>query len=558
MKTTRRIAFAAAVALGAAGCTGAAPTAQGTSGAPSATPRSSAASPATTPAASPTVPRLSQAQRRRAAADVAPLSTAALAAQLVVPDLGSIDAGAAATVRQQGYGGVVVMRNALPAGPAAAGAAKAGNARISAAVTASGRRWPAFVAVDQEGGTVTRLDAPLTQFPGAMALGAAGSAGLAAKVGRASGAELRGLGFTVVMAPDADVTIGAADPTIGVRSPGSDPALVSRIAAGYVRGYRQSGILPVVKHFPGHGSVRGDTHTGLARQDADLAALTKRDLVPFRDAVKAGAPAVMTAHVILDAVDRQRPASLSRAVTTDLLRDKLGYQGLIVTDALNMGAITEGIGAGEAAVRALEAGADVLLMPADPAAAVSAIEDAVTTGRISRSRLEASAALMVATLRANVAAVPKDSAPGSHGNIAREVATSSLTQISGRCGRRLVGRSITPSGGTAADRAALAAAAKRAGLRVNDTGTTVALLGGGVYRAGSARSSGATSATADVLVALDVPYGLASSKGVKIAAYGRTPATFTAVVDVLLGRSRAPGALPVAVGSVQAGAGCGR
>lgn len=559
MKTTRRVAFASAVAIGAAGCTAATPTAQGTS--------TKAVTPATatvgdavaTP--SNTTPRsdVTAAHLRAAAADVSRLSTAALAAQLIVPDLGSIDANAAATVRRQGFGGVVVMRSALPSGPSAAPAAKAGNARISAAVTASGRPWPAFIAVDQEGGTVTRLDAPLTQFPGAMALGATRSSELAAKVGRASGAELRGLGFTVVMAPDADVTIGPADPTIGVRSPGSDPALVSRISLGYVSGYRQAGILPVVKHFPGHGSVQGDTHTGLARQRANLASLNKRDLVPFRDAARAGAPAVMTAHVVLDAVDKKRPASLSRAVTTDLLRKRLGYSGLVVTDALNMGAVTQGTGPGEAAVRAVEAGADVLLMPADPAAAVKAIDAAVNRGRLSRARLEDSAARMVATMRATVRAAPKDSAPGSHGRVAGDVATASITQISGRCGRRLVGRSISIGGGTPADRAGLAAAAKRAGLRVGGAGgSTVRLLGGGVYRAGAARGSGASTGTGDVLVALDVPYGLASGSGTKIAAYGRTPATFAALVAVLLGRETARGSLPTPVGSIPMGAGCGR
>lgn len=556
MKAARRIAFASAVAIGAAGCTATTPAAQGTS-TKATTPPSGSAAAATSDSAARSA--VTAAQLRAATAEVSRLSTAALAAQLVVPDLGSVDANAAETVARQGYGGVVVMRNALPSGPAAVPAAKAGNARISAAVTASGRRWPAFIAVDQEGGTVTRLDAPLTQFPGAMALGATRSSDLAAKVGRATGAELRGLGFTVVMAPDADVTIGLADPTIGARSPGSDPALVSRIALGYVSGYRQAGILPVVKHFPGHGSVQGDTHTGLARQSADLASLTKRDLVPFRDAARAGVPAVMTAHVVLDALDTQRPASLSHAVTTGLLREKIGYSGLVVTDALNMGAVTQGTRPGEAAVRAVEAGADVLLMPAEPAAAVQAIEAAVETGRLRRAQLEDSAARMVATTRATVSSPPHNSAPGSHGRVARDVAAASITQISGRCGRRLVGRSISISGGTPADRAALTAAAKNAGLRVGGAGaSTVTLLGGGVYRAGTSRDSGASTGTGDVRVALDVPYGLASGGGVKIAAYGRTPATFAALVPILLGTATARGSLPTPVGSTPMGAGCGR
>ncbi|GAB47948.1 glycoside hydrolase family 3 N-terminal domain-containing protein [Mobilicoccus pelagius] len=493
--------------------------------------------------------------RARARTEVRALSTRRLAAQIVVPDAGSVDAGVRGIAG--GYGGVVVMRSALTPGPRVATAAKAANRRYAAAMTTSRRSWPAFVAIDQEGGPVTRLDAPLTPFPAAMALGAARDHRLATEVARASGRELAGLGFTVVMAPDADVTT-PADRTIGVRSPGGDPAAVSRVARSAVTGYRQAGILPVVKHFPGHGAVAADTHRGTAVLTASRPAMNERDLVPFRDLVRAGAPAVMTSHVVARAVDPTRPASQSRAVTTHILRRDLRFSGLVVTDALNMGAATAGLAPGEETVRAVEAGADIALMPADPAAAVGALEKAVRTGRLDRARLEESAVRMIVALRSRHATVAP-AAPGSNGAVARKLAAASITQVGGRCGRRLVGRAVMVSGGTAEDRARFVRSARARGLRIGGPGATrVVLLGGGAYRAGSGAGSGASTGSGDVLVALDTPYGLARGRArARLATYGRTPATFDALVDVLLARAGAPGRLPVAVGSWRIGTGCG-
>ncbi|MDO5627208.1 MAG: glycoside hydrolase family 3 N-terminal domain-containing protein [Mobilicoccus sp.] len=496
-------------------------------------------------------------EMRTARAEVSRLSTRALAAQVVVPDLGTVSAGEAGV--RGGYGGVVVMRSSLPQGAGAAKAAKAANDRYRAAMRRSGRAWPAFIAVDQEGGPVTRVDDTLTAFPAAMALGATRSADLAAQVGRASGAELAGLGFTVVMSPVADVT-SPQDPTIGVRSPGGEPGLVTSVAGGYVDGYREAGLVSVIKHFPGHGAVAADTHHGAARLTATRQQLNRRDLVPFQRLSDAGAPAVMTAHVTVEAVDKTRPASLSKPVTTTMLRRELGFSGLVVTDALNMGAVTQGTAPGEATVRAIEAGADVALMPADPAAAVRALERAVTSGRISRARLEESAARMVATLRvAERGRTVAPTAPGAHQKVARAAADASITQIGGRCGERLVGSAVTVTGGTDADRAQFTRAAKAAGLRIGGQGATrVALLGGRGYQAGGGQASGTRTASGDVLVALDVPYGLAEgSAKARLAVYGRTPATFDALAAVLTGRQAAKGALPVTVGEWKAGTRCG-
>lgn len=500
------------------------------------------------------------AQLATARADVATLPLRRLAAQLVVPRQSGSRATAAAALRAHGYGGYAIFRGNLPAGAAAVPAAKGDNAAFAAAVRASGRGWPAFLSIDQEGGPVTRLDAPLTMFPAVMALGAAGDPALARSVGRASGAELRGLGYTVVLAPDADVTIGAADPTIGVRSPGSDPAAVARIALGLVTGYLDAGILPTLKHFPGHGSVTADTHAGVVRQSAPMARLRARDLVPFAEAAEVGAPAIMTAHIVLQRLDPQRPATVSSTVLSGLLRRDLGFRGLVVTDALEMQAVSGRYGAGRAAVEAVRAGADVLLMPADPTAAVDALVAAVGSRALTRARLEESAARMVATLRAAVHAPPAPSTPGSHQQVARTLAEASITQLSGACGARLVGRSIAVSGAGSADRAALTTAARAAGLGVG-SGTKVVLRGGSTYRA--AEDSGEATAGAvagDVVIALDAPYILATdtARVAKLATFGRTPATMTGLVDVLVGKRRAAGTLPVAVGRHAIGSGCGR
>ncbi|GAB94113.1 beta-N-acetylhexosaminidase [Kineosphaera limosa] len=500
----------------------------------------------------------SAAQLSAARADVAKLSTRRLAAQLVVPRQSGSASAAATALQQQGYGGYAVFRDNLPAGSAAVPAAKAANQGFTRAVEASGRTWPAFISIDQEGGPVTRLDAPLTMFPAAMALGAADDQGLARTVGAASGAELRGLGYTVVLAPDVDVTIGAQDPTIGVRSPSSDPQRVARVGAGLTAGYLDAGIVPTLKHFPGHGSVTADTHVGTVVQPASLAALRQRDLVPF--AQLKGAPAIMTAHIVVPALDRDRPATVSHKVLTGLLREELRFGGLIVTDALEMAAVSGRFGAGKAAVEAVRAGADVLLMPADPAAAVDALVAAVDDGTLTRARLEESATRMVATLRAGVHAAPEPSAPGSHQQVAKQLAAASITQISGQCGGKLVGSGISISGGSEVDRAALTRAAQAAGLRTG-SGTTVALRGGSTYRAAeNAGEAGGGRLTADIVVALDAPYALANDRArvAKLATFGRTPATFAGLVDVLLGRQAAAGTLPVAVGDHAIGSGCGR
>jgi beta-N-acetylhexosaminidase len=490
----------------------------------------------------------SEAALAKARADVARLSIRQLAGQLVVVRYqGRSSTSAARAVARLHLGGVILFEENVPSNVVSG--LRSGAARVQAAMRADGRDWPAIIAVDQEGGPVARIGAPATAFTGAMALGAAADESLAEKLGEASGAELRALGFTMVFAPDADVTMGQDDPTIGVRSPGSRPSTVARVATGLVDGYRRSGIVPVAKHFPGHGSVTANSHLTLPVQRASLTTLRARDFAPFKALVDNGAPAIMVTHIDVRALDPRVPSSLSRKVITGQLRESLGFRGLVVTDALDMAAITLHDGSARAAVMAVRAGADVLLMPADPKAAVDGLVAAVAKGTLSRQRLEASAAKTVALMR-DVAdhRMPAATTVGSHAVLARAVASSSITVVSGPCSGRLVGSSVRVVGGTSTDRARFTAAARKAGLRTG-TGAVVRLL-----------PSGSSYGSGDVVVALDTPYGLAHSTAsrARIAAYGRTGSVFSSLLKVLTGEAVAPGRLPVTVGAYAIGTGCPR
>lgn len=501
----------------------------------------------------------SAAELTQARSDVSQLSDRELAGQLVVASYSGTDAaGAAALVQEQHLGGVISLGANIP---------ESADSRVSAltwltssvqqAVAADGRDWPAFLAIDQEGGAITRVGRPLDHWPAAMALGAAGDPDLAQEVARASGEQIRALGYTVILAPVADVTIGPQDPTIGSRSASSDPAIAAQIATAQVRGFAQAGVLPVTKHFPGHGTILTDSHLGVAEQTADLSLLKERDLVPFQAAIDAGAPAIMPGHIVVDALDPDRPATVSPEVITGLLRDDLGFGGLIVTDALNMGAITSTSSTQHPAVQALQAGVDVLLMPPDPRGAIDAVVFALEDGTLDRADLEDSAARMVAMLRhQQQVPIPDLSVIGSQHELSVQAAGAGITQLSGTCGARLVGDSISISGGTEADRAALAAAAQNAGLGTG-SGDSVVLVGGSSYQAGGG-AGGPGTGRGDIVVTTDRPYPLADSTAstALIAAYGRDSATMEALVQVLLGETTATGALPTPVGDFPIGSGC--
>ena len=468
----------------------------------------------------------------RATSLVSGMSLREVAGQVIVA---RYDGTAAPTslVNRLHLGGVIVFDDNFTG----AAQIRRGNQALQQAARKAGRRWPVFVGVDQEGGIVERVKGAATRFPTFMTAGAARDPRLTKRTYAASGAELANLGFTVAFAPDGDVTSGPDDPTIGSRSAGSRPKLVATQMNAAVDGFLSSGVLPVIKHFPGHGSVPGDSHLELPVQTKSLRQLMRSDLVPFRSGVADGISSVMVAHIDVRAVDPGIPSSLSRKVVTGLLRDRLGFQGLVITDALNMRAITDRFDSAQSAVRALRAGADVLLMPPIPRSARTGIVRAVRNGRLGRERLEHAAIRQIAILLHQRNLDPSvTKRPGSSGATSRRISAAGVTVVSGPCQGRLVGSSVRGVGSSDVV-ARFHAAASRAGLGTG-AGTTVALIGYG----GSARS-------ADVVVSMDTPYvlGASSASTAKIALYGDTPGAMAALVDVVLGKAKAPGRLPVHV-----------
>jgi beta-N-acetylhexosaminidase len=250
---------------------------------------------------------------------------------------------------------------------------------------------PLLIASDLESGSSFRLNGG-TPFPTNMGVAAAGSELDAYEMGRITALEGRAVGIHLTFAPVADINNNPANPIINTRSFGEDPESVARLVAAEVKGLQEHGMYATAKHCPGHGDTGTDSHISLPVINASWDRLDSLELVPFRAAVKAGVTAVMSAHIALPAIDsgRNRPATLAPSILTGVLRDSLDFQGLIVTDALNMGALVSGYGAGEATVLAFLAGADLLLQPADPAVAIDAMVAAVETERIPLTRLDAS------------------------------------------------------------------------------------------------------------------------------------------------------------------------
>jgi beta-N-acetylhexosaminidase len=228
----------------------------------------------------------------------------------------------------------------------------------------AGQRYPLFIAIDQENGIVQRLGEATTIFPGNMALGAIGSEEIAYEVARATGRELKALGINMNLAPVVDVNNNPANPVIGVRSFGEDPQQVARLGAAMVKGYQAAGIISCLKHFPGHGDTTVDSHLALPTIPHTLERLETLELVPFRHGIEAGAESVMIAHVCFPALTQHDalPATLSSAIIQGLLRKQLGFNGVILSDCMEMKAISETFGTERAAVMALQAGIDLVLV----------------------------------------------------------------------------------------------------------------------------------------------------------------------------------------------------
>ncbi len=250
---------------------------------------------------------------------------------------------------------------------------------------------PLLVAADFERGAAFRI-ADSTSFAWTMAVGATGSEQFAYRQGLATARESRALGVHWIFAPVMDVNNNPDNPVINIRAFGEDPALVSRLGSAFIRGAKSGGVLTTAKHFPGHGDTAVDSHLSLAVIPSDMERLQSVELAPFRSAIEAGVDSIMTAHVSVPKItgEPQMPATLSSKILNDLLRNKLNFKGLVVTDALEMGGITSQYWCGLAAVRAIQAGSDILLLPVNPAVAINEVERAVRRGDISEGRINES------------------------------------------------------------------------------------------------------------------------------------------------------------------------
>lgn len=256
----------------------------------------------------------------------------------------------------------------------------------------AGHRYPLLIMIDQENGMVRRFGQSTTIFPGNMALGAIGSEQVAYDIAVATGRELKALGINMNLAPDVDVNNNAANPVIGVRSFGEDPQLVARLGAAMVKGYQDVGILSSLKHFPGHGDTAVDSHLALPVISHTMERLEALELVPFRRAIEAGADSVMIAHMYLPALMQNEmvPATVSHAVVTGLLREKLGFTGLIVSDCMEMHALLDIVGTEQGTVQALQAGIDLVLVShryARQQGSINALQAAVQDGTLAVERL---------------------------------------------------------------------------------------------------------------------------------------------------------------------------
>lgn len=465
---------------------------------------------------------------------------------------------------------------------------------IQKASLAQPRGLPVLISTDQEHGIVARVGKPATLFPGAMALGAGGSRTDARTAGRIGGAELRAMGVRQDYAPVADVNVNPANPVIGVRSFGADPQAVAGMVAAQVKGYQSAGVAATSKHFPGHGDTETDSHYGFPVIEHTEAQWAELDAPPFRAAIAAGIDSIMTAHIMVPALDPSGdPATLSRPILTGILRERLGYDGVVVTDSLGMEGVRTKYGDDRVPVLALKAGVDQLLNPPKLDVAWNAVLQAVRGGELTEARLDESI-LRVLRLKAKLGLIKDpyvtrrgvDRVVGipSHLKAADRIAERTTTLLVNSGGllplSRRTHRSVlvvgadpaSPSGTTGPPTTVLGAALTELGFTatVLSTGTApteatitkaVAAAQGvdavlvGTYNVTAASSQrtlvNRLLATGRPVVALAIrnPYDVAQLPDVKayLAAYSWTDVELRAAVRVLAGRADPVGELPVPV-----------
>jgi len=458
---------------------------------------------------------------------------------------------------------------------------------------------PLFLGIDQEGGVIKRIPGG-TNLPGQMALGAVGDVNLAQKAGKLTGEEMKALGLQVNFAPSLDVNSNPDNPIIGIRSFSSDPDLVSRLGLATMKGLHQSGVIAAVKHFPGHGDTSVDSHLGLPVLNHDRTRLEAVELKPFRDAIDAGVDMIMTAHIAFPAVDNGLfisykdgssvpiPATLSKKVLTGLLREELGFEGVIISDAFTMNGISEHYGEQDAIIRAVSAGVDIILMPKNVPAAHDTLVNAVKTGAISQDHIKDSVRRILKLkhkyrlfeksnddLSARLASLPAVIGSKAHRQIETEIAERAVTTLTGqiktiREGNHVVIVAADENIGKQFEKQLIAESS------LKQLTTEIALVGQAKstqaieradyviltsYQFRNVASQFGWDAYQDIidilnkkqrdytLISLGNPYELKYLEGVKaaIALYGKEEPNMAAGSKLLLGKLSAQGKLPVQI-----------
>jgi beta-N-acetylhexosaminidase len=418
---------------------------------------------------------------------------------------------------------------------------------------------PLLLSIDEEQGIVSRLPY-ITRFPGNMALGATRSPDDVRTAAYITGTELRAVGINQDYAPDADVNVNPANPVIGIRSFGADPDLVGQLTGAAVDGYRAAGVAATAKHFPGHGDTATDSHTGLPVITHSQGSWEALDAPPFRAAIDHHVDAIMSAHIVVPKLGSGGdPATLSTKILTGLLRGKLGYQGLIVTDSLRMAGARKRYGDAAVAIRAIKAGADQLLMPPSLSTAYGAVLHAVRGGMISRARLD-DAVTRVLRLKedrglftdpyADPAKASKIIGSAEHRAAAHRIAQHSVTLVKNTGVLPLSGKRAYVAGPDAEE---LAAALRRHGVMTTGSAaaadvtvlTTLNARAATVGRVWTLARRGSPV----VVVALGGPYDLGYTGPARaaLATYSACAASIDAAAGVLADPTRANGKLPVTI-----------
>jgi len=429
---------------------------------------------------------------------------------------------------------------------------------------------PLQISTDQEGGVVNRIGAPLAISPGNMAVGATFDPRVAERVARVSGTELRALGINVVDAPVVDVNTNPLNAADGVRAFSDRTAHVSLFATAAVRGYAAAGIGTQAKHFPGLGDTTVNTDNGVAVTDESRAKILATHVPPFRAAIRAGARSIMAAHIVAPALDPSgRPASLSRPIITGLLRDRLHFDGVVITDALDAAALDDYTDQ-QIVLDAVNAGVDQLLMPRNVPLAVTTLLDAVAAGTVSEHRIDQSVRRILHT-KTYSPYVPEQPVVGTPAHLATMAgaAARSITVLRDAALPLRAGQNVLVTGWGASTTTNLAAAL--GATRLYTGSPTDALIDQAVTAARAADVTVVTTANvwADptqrklvtallttgqpiVVVAVNTPYDIASfpTAPTYLAAYGYQPPTIAALAAVLRGTAPAAGHLPVTIGGL--------